>query len=163
MKVVLASIAAAGTKITAASPNDRLLRRHPAGLTQGNPGHVRKHSFPPSLSPPTIRFRAPPPLLPRRRSLNRPPRTAAWCSRPDPSLSTRSQAPPQPIGEVSSSPETYSVCHSPPKTPSDRDWRMHVCACMCMYCMYCMYMYVYVCIVCMCVYLISGNKYTKIS
>ena len=104
-----------------------------------------------------------PPLPPRRRSLNRPPRTAAWCSRPDPSLSTRSQAPPQPIGEVSSSPETYSVCHSPPKTPSDRDWRMHVCACMCMYCMYCMYMYVYVCIVCMCVYFTTGYKYPQIS
>ena len=150
---VLHVYVAAGTRITAASPNDRLLRRHPAGLTQGIPGHGRKHFFPPSLYPRTTRFRAPPPLLPRRRSLNRPPRTADWSTRPDPSLSTRSQAPSQPIGEVSSLPETYSVCHSPPKTPPDRDWRMHVCACMCMYlhvlhvyvciCMYCLYVCVF--------------------
>ena len=73
------------------------------------------------------------PLLPRRRSLNRPPRMAWWRTRPDLSLSTLSQAPSQAIGEVLLLPATYSVCHSPPKTPPDRDWRMHVCACICMY------------------------------
>ncbi len=51
----MASIAVTGTRITAASPNDRLPRRHLAGLTQGTPGHGRKHFFPPSLSPPTTR------------------------------------------------------------------------------------------------------------
>ena len=61
---VYVCIVVAGTRITAASPNDRLLRRHPAGLTQGIPGHGRKHFFPPSLYPPTTRFRAPPPSSP---------------------------------------------------------------------------------------------------
>jgi hypothetical protein len=61
---VYVCIVAAGTRITAASPNDRLLRRHPAGLTQGIPGHGRKHFFPPSLYPRTTRFRAPPPSSP---------------------------------------------------------------------------------------------------
>ena len=86
IKLVFASIAATGTRITTESPHDRLLRRHPAGLTQGTPGHGRKHFFPPSLPAPTTRFRAPHPLSPRRRSLNRPPRTAGWSPRPDPSL-----------------------------------------------------------------------------
>ena len=92
------------------------------------------------------------PLRHCRRSLNRPPCAAGWVPRQNPRLSTRTRAPSQPIGEVVSLPETYSVCHSPPKTPPDRDWSMHECACICMYCMYCLYMYVYVCICMYCLY-----------
>jgi hypothetical protein len=135
------------TIITAMSPNDSLLRRHPVGLTQSTPGHGHQYFLTPSLCPLTTRFRAP--LRTCRRSLNRPPRAAGWGPRPNPRLLTRTQAPSQPIGKVVLLPETYSVCHSPPKTPPDCDWRMHVCAWICMYCMYihvsvciCMYMYV---------------------
>ena len=74
--LVFASIAATGTRITAASPNDSLLLRHPAGLTQGTPGHGRKHFFPPSLSPPKTRFRAPPSPPPSEVPEPHPPRSA---------------------------------------------------------------------------------------
>ena len=125
----------------------------PGGPHSGHPRSWAQTLFSSIPVPPDNPISRTPPLLPRRRSLNRPPRTAGWSTRPDPSLSTRSQAPSQPIGEVSSLPETYSVCHSPPKTPPDRDWRMHVCACMSMYlhvlhvyvciCMYCLYVCVF--------------------
>ena len=81
-------------------------------------------------------FAHPPPLLPRRRSLNRP-LPHGWIR--NQARSELVDPVPSPVPaywEVSSLPETYSVCHSPPKTPPDRDWRMHVCDCMCMYCMY---------------------------
>ena len=160
---VYVCIVAAGTRITAASPNDRLLRRHPAGLTQGIPGHGRKHFFPPSLYPRTTRFRAPPPSSPVGGPWTAPPvrlvgvpgqiRACRPGPKPHPSLlgkfrrslrhTASATAPQRPL------PTVIGACMYVP-----------VCACICMYCMY---MYVYVCIVCMCVYLTRGNKYPQIS
>jgi hypothetical protein len=160
---VYVCIVAAGTRITAASPNDRLLRRHPAGLTQGIPGHGRKHFFPPSLYPLTTRFRAPPPSSPVGGPWTAPPvrlvgvpgqiRACRPGPKPHPSLlgkfrrslrhTASATAPQRPL------PTVIGACMYVP-----------VCACICMYCMY---MYVYVCIVCMCVYLTKGNKYPQIS
>ena len=41
-----------GTETTTTSPKHLLVTQHPAGPTQGTPGHVPVHFIPPSLSPP---------------------------------------------------------------------------------------------------------------
>ena len=49
-----------GTETTTTCPKHLLVTPHPAGPTQGTPGHVPVHFIPPSLSPPDTRFCAPP-------------------------------------------------------------------------------------------------------
>jgi hypothetical protein len=160
---VYVCIVAAGTRITAASPNDRLLRWHPAGLTQGIPGHGRKHFFPPSLYPPISRT---PPLLPRAPSeVPDPPPPARLVGVPGQIRACRLAPKPHPslLGKFRRSLRHTSSATAPQRplsTVIGACMYVPVCACMCMYCMY---MYVYVCIVCMCVYLTTGDKYPQIS
>ena len=166
MKFVLASIAAAGTKITAASPNDRLLRRHPAGLTQGNLGHVPKHSFPPSQSTPTTRFRAPPPSPPVGGPWTAPParlhgvpgqiRACQPGPKPRPSLLGKFRRPLR---------HTASATAPQRPLPTVIGACMYVPVCACIACIVCICTYMYVLSVCVCIWLqgISTLKFHEVS
>ncbi len=149
--LVFASIAVTGTRITTASRNDRLLRRHPAGLTQGTPGHARKHFFPPSLYPPTTPFRAPPP----------PPSEV-----PEPPPPARLDKKPGQIRACRPGPKTRPILlgkfrrflrHTASATAPQRPLPtvigacMYVTACACIACIECMCMYMYVLSECVCI------------
>ena len=137
---VYVCIVAAGTRITATSPNDRPLRRHPAGLTQGIPGHGRKHFFPPSLYPD---FAQPPPPPPSE--VPEPPPPYGWLE-----YQARSEL----VDPVPShipaywgrffAPWDIQRLPQPPKDPS-RPWLAHACMCL--------YVHVSACIACICMYM----------
>ena len=152
INLVFASIAATGTRITTASPNDRLLRRHPAGLTQGTPGHGRKHFFPPSLSPPTTRFRAPP-LLPPPRSLNPTP-PARLDKKPGQIRACRPGPKPHPslLGKFRRFLRHTASATAPQRPlPTVIGACMYVSVCACIACIECICMYVYVLSGCVCI------------
>ena len=151
MKVVLASIAAAGTKITAASPNDRLLRRHLAGLTQGNPGHVRKYSFPPSLSPPTLDRQpdfAHPPPPPSSEVPEPPPLHGCMVFQARSELVDPVPSPAPAYWGSFVVPWDIQRLPQPPKDPF-RPWLAHACMCLYVHVLHVLYVYVRICMYCL--------------
>jgi len=104
------------------------------------------------------------PLLPRRRSLNRPPPHGLLENQARSELVNPVPSPIPGYWGSFVAPCDIQRLPQPPKDPS-RPWLAHACMCLYMHVCVCisMYMYVYVCIVCMCVYLTTGDKYFKIS